>query len=170
MKNSSKLLLVGAACLLGGILALANPFAASLATEIFLGWMFLIAGASGLAVAFTLSDDRLGTAFVALAMILIGIFMLFNPLAGLVALTVLIAMMLLISGMLRILLARSMAGSPGFWFHLLSGGLSVVLGLALFAGFPKTAENLIGLFLGLELVLVAVALLSLGWKMRNNDP
>lgn len=167
MKNSTALLAAGALCLVGGILALTYPFTASLSVEMFLGWMFLITGVLGLAGALRMNANRLWPLLMSAAMIFLGVFMLTDPLAGLLALTALVAIAILSSGITRLFMARAVKGTPAYWGTVLSGAVSIVLAIMIFAGFPASAATLLGIFLGIELILVGLPLIFLGWNMRE---
>ncbi|MHA3916563.1 HdeD family acid-resistance protein [Halovulum sp. GXIMD14793] len=168
MKNSTILIFIGLLCFAGGIFALTYPFAAAISTELFLGWAFFLIGTFGLVAVVTLPSDRLPASIMAACMLLIGIFMVANPIAGLTALTVLIAFMFLVTGITRLVFARVMIDTRGYWLLLLSGAVSILLGFMLFADFPRPAENILGVLLGVELILTAVPLVSLGWKLRQS--
>ncbi|WP_371168865.1 HdeD family acid-resistance protein [Aliiroseovarius sp. 2305UL8-7] len=167
MKSSTGLVLIGVLALAGGILALVNPFAASISVEIFLGWLFLISGAFGLASAFRMSGDRLWPFLSALAMFVIGVFMIANPLAGLMALTVLIAVAFLFSGVVRLFMARVLRDTSAFWMILFSGAVSILLAGMIFAGYPSSSESILGLFLGIELIMAGIPMILLGLNLRN---
>ena len=167
MNNSTGLILVGILAFVGGVLALINPFAASISVEIFVGWLFLIGGALGMAAAFRLQTDRLWPLLSALAMFAIGVFMIANPLAGLMALTVLIAVAFLFSGIVRLFMARVLRDTTAYWMILFSGAVSILLAGMIFAGFPSSAKHILGLFLGIELIMAGIPLILLGLKFRN---
>lgn len=167
MKPATATTLVGVFCVLGGLFALANPFAASLSTELLVGWLFLIGGILGVVSALRDPAQRMWmmlSAFVALA---IGVFMVANPLSGLVALTALIAVALFVGGVVRLIWAARLKETPMFWLLLVSGAVSVLLGGMILANFPQSALTVIGVFLGIELLLTGVPLIVLGLSQRQ---
>ena len=169
MKTSTILMLLGAFFALGGILALANPFAASLAVATLVGVVFLIGGVMQLWFAFRDADQphRLWNGFVGLMALIAGIFLLADPLGGLVSLTLLLGISVLLTGIARIIGAFALKGSPLFWLLLISGAASVLLGILIFVWFPAAASSLLGLLLGFELIAEGAALIALGLKARN---
>lgn len=169
MKTSTILMLLGAFFALGGILALANPFAASLAVASLVGVVFLIGGALQLWFAFSdaAQPHRLWNGFVGLLGVLAGVFLLADPLSGLVSLTLLLGILFLMTGIARIIGAIALKGSPLFWLLLISGAGSVLLGILIFVWFPAAASSLLGLLLGFELIAEGAALIALGLKARN---
>ncbi|MDQ2066848.1 DUF308 domain-containing protein [Xinfangfangia sp. CPCC 101601] len=169
MKTSTILMLLGGFFALGGILALANPFAASLAVASLTGVVFLIGGVLQLWFAFrdAAQPHRLWNGIVGLMGVLAGVFLLANPLGGLVSLTILLAILFLVTGIARIIGAFALKGSPLFWLLLLSGAASAVLGVLILIWLPEAASSLLGLLLGIELIAEGAALIALGLKARN---
>ncbi len=169
MKTSTILMLLGAFFVLGGILALANPFAASLAVATLVGMVFLLGGALQLWFAFR--DDtqphRLWNGFVGLMGVVAGVFLLADPLGGVLSLTLLLAVLFLLTGAARIVGAFSLKGSPLFWLLLFSGAASLLLGVLILIWFPAAASSLLGLLLGFELIAEGAALVALGFVARN---
>lgn len=167
MKTSNSLILVGVLSLLGGLLALINPFAASLSVGILVGWMLLMVGLIGLIGTFRMGGGIWPVLFSILTAA-IGFIMVANPISGLIALTVTVAIGLVLSGIARIALARSNQGHPAYWVLLLSGALSVLMAIMIFANFPQAAEVILGLFLGIELVSVGASFLVLGFRLKGD--
>lgn len=169
MKTSTILMLLGAFFVLGGILALANPFAASLAVATLVGVVFLLGGALQLWFAFrdAAQPHRLWNGFVGLMGVVAGVFLLADPLGGVLSLTLLLAILFLLTGAARIVGAFSMKGSPLFWLLLLSGAASLLLGVLILIWFPAAASSLLGLLLGFELIAEGAALIALGVAARK---
>lgn len=169
MKTSTILMLLGAFFVLGGILALANPFAASLAVATLVGMVFLLGGALQLWFAFrdAAQPHRLWNGFVGLMGVVAGVFLLADPLGGVLSLTLLLAILFLLTGAARIVGAFSLRGSPLFWLLLLSGAASLLLGLLILIWFPAAASSLLGLLLGFELIAEGAALVALGFAARK---
>ena len=78
------LAVLGAIALIGGILALANPFAATLAATLLAGWTFLLFGVVQLIQAFRITgwSGFLWALLLGLLTAAVGISLLFNPVAG----------------------------------------------------------------------------------------
>lgn len=82
-------IIAGVASIFGGILALANPLAASLTAELLAGWSFIFVGVIALVSAF--SDQGWGARILTLILgaliLVIGINLISHPLCGLLSLT-----------------------------------------------------------------------------------
>jgi len=86
-----------------GLIAAASPFIATLVVETFAGWLFLTGGFVGIAALFTTRNvpGFVWTLLSAVLAILIGAFLVWRPFAGLVTLTVALAVFLRSTGSCR---------------------------------------------------------------------
>ncbi|RGP37525.1 HdeD family acid-resistance protein [Pseudotabrizicola alkalilacus] len=164
MTNRIVLFCTGAICLLGGLLALFNPLAASLTAEQIAGWLFLFAGVVQAFAAFRegWSARAWLTGLLGALGILVGVSLLARPLEGIIALTWLVAIFFLVSGAAKVMLSWPLRKMPYFWLLLGSGTLSVILGIMILAGLPATAGIVLGTMLAIDLISSGVALIALG--------
>ena len=116
MGNWGSWIVIGLLLIAGGGLALANPFAASLAVELLVGWIFLIAGVVQLYAAF-----------------------------------------------------RGARNSRIYWVLLLSGALSVLIGIAVLANFQQAATALLGIVLAVELISNGIGAVAYGLALRDRS-
>ena len=161
MKNTTFCYLAGGLSLLGGILALANPFAASLTATVLAGWSFIAVGTLMLIAAHHPLGFHLAVFLLGLLVLALGVHLVFDPLRGVVSLTAAVGSLLLVAGILRISAALRLYG----YFRgtlLVSGLLSFVLAVLIFADFPQSANVILGLFLAIELLSNGISLIALG--------
>ncbi len=173
MKGATASIVAGGLALLGGFIALVFPLPASLAVTGFVGAAFLISGGFGLFAAF--SDQSLPNRgwlglFAALELVL-GIWILANPLQGMVSLTLMAGMLFFASGLLRVVFGFRVGDAAGrgqgFWLLVGTGVLSALLGLYVLF-FPLDSSTfLLGTLLAVELIFVGAALISLGLALRK---
>jgi uncharacterized membrane protein HdeD (DUF308 family) len=161
----------GLVMLVLGLLALARPMIATLAVEIFAGWLFLVGGIVGLAGVVT---ARKMPGFVwslirAVLAILIGVLLLWRPLAGVLTLTLLLAAFFAAQGVAQIIAAISQrAALPGSWtWVLLSGVIDLILAAIIISGWPGTAAWVLGLMVGINLIMSGVALVVTALACRR---
>ena len=170
MKASTLLLVMGGLLILGGLLALANPFAASLAVTTLVGIIFL---GSGIIQTWALFRDgtvhgRWWNIAVALLAIVSGVWLLANPLEGMVSLTIVVGATFFAMGLVRLLLSGALRGTPFFWMLLLSGLGSVAIGLIVLLGFAAAATSFLGILLGVQLLAEGIGLVALGLFGRGS--
>ena len=86
-----------------------------------------------------------------------------QPIASALILTYVLGLLLLISGIVRILLGVSHWKNAG-WIMLLSGAFGVLAGLVILTGFPMTGLWVLGLLLGVDLMSHGIAWLTYAWQ------
>jgi len=150
-----------------GFLAVAVPNIATLAVEIFVGWLFLIAGVFR-AVSVWHSRQMPGFAWSLLTAVLavvLGLILIVRPLAGVLTLTMVLVAFFVVEGIASIIGAIEHRQHLRSWgWVLFSGAVDLVLAYLIWQGWPSSAAWAIGLlvginmlFLGLSLVMTALA-------------
>ncbi|MBW6416395.1 HdeD family acid-resistance protein [Celeribacter sp. PS-C1] len=169
MTNWKTWVAIGVLTFLFGLLALGNAVATSLAITVVLGALFILAGAAKLWAGFSgiEHDNRVFSMIWGLISLMIGVSFVANPMDGTVSLTLVITFFLLISGVVRLLMAWRMRESRMFWMLLLSGAVTVLLGGYILGNFAAISLSLLGLFLGIELLVDGAALVGFGLFLRN---
>ena len=90
-----------------------------------------------------------------------GVVLWLNPIAGMVALTVFLAAVLVVDGVFRSILAFQIRPRAG-WFWLLLGGIvGIVLGVMIWQQLPSSALTILGLLLGINLAFSGFTFLML---------
>jgi uncharacterized membrane protein HdeD (DUF308 family) len=169
MKTSIWTLLLGILMIAAGAYALINPFPASLAVTIFAGWSFIILGILQIISGF--SDSTGGTRILliilGIAMAWAGWVVLKNPIAGLLVLSMAVSISFIASGIAKLILGWLIrSGSFGIWI-MLSGALSLVLGVLFLGNMVDTATWLLGFLLGIELISDGVAAIALWYHGKR---
>lgn len=173
MKPWLTLVLMGVVLIIGGILAIANPLAASIAVTTLVGIFFLLGGILQLWLLF-----KTGTGFdgalnwiIALITLVVGVWLLANPLEGTISLAIVVGVGFVISGIARIIWAtRAGRDTPSYVPLLLSGAASLLVGVVIFSDFQSLATQLLGLLLGIQLVMDGVGFAAVGLVLRNRQP
>jgi uncharacterized membrane protein HdeD (DUF308 family) len=147
-------LAVGAVFLLMGAFVFANLAAATIAGTLVFGLALAVAG--GFQLAHGLFERSWAGLFLSLAVgaiyIVAGLFLIGNPVAGSLALTLGLAALLIASGLLRLALAYRVR--PGAaWILMLSGLIAIALAVLILLGWPQSSLVALGLFLGIDLIL-----------------
>lgn len=161
-------LVAGLISLFGGLFALANPLAASLAATLIAGWLFAFVGILILISAF--GDQgwggRLLTIVLGFFVFLGGVNLIAEPLSGVVSLTFLTGILLMILGVARIVLGFSVEVSRLRWVLTIAGALSLLLGSMILANFPQSAAVVLGLFLAIDLISNGITLILLSLSRK----
>ncbi|MEM1235965.1 MAG: DUF308 domain-containing protein [Pseudomonadota bacterium] len=162
-------IVIGILMIIAGIFALMNPLAATLTVEQLLGWLFLIGGIFQVFGVFREETwgQKIWAILLAAINIFIGINLLGKPLAGVLALTYLVAIMFAASGVVKVIMSFKLRGTGLFWAMLLSGVVSVVLAVMILSNFPQSAATLLGILLAIELISSGVSLMVLGFSAKE---
>jgi uncharacterized membrane protein HdeD (DUF308 family) len=173
------LLFFGVVQIVGGVLAIAVPAAASIAAAIIFGAVILVAGAFQLAHAFSVRKWS-GVALQALGGLLYiaaGIVVLLFPVAGALTLAVVVAVLLIADGVVRIMLSSRLDRQEGRGWLIAAGVASALLGILLLIGWPLTGIWAIGILLGVNLLFsgaancaLAIGFRSLGAHELHHEP
>ena len=168
--NAGALLAVGVLQALLGSAAIAAPQIATPLSVEFLGLLLLFAAGLQLWQGIRLRSWK-GTSLFVLAAVLdlvLGALLLLNPAQGAIALTLLLAILLLVQGFVRIALSTRGGlprGSGGF---LLAGVLGIVLGGMLWWEWPGDSAWALGLLLGVNLLMGGLAMIMLALALRGS--
>ena len=148
-----------------GAMCVAFPWVSTLAAQTLVAAALIAAGAVEMYYAATMSPwgkkTRIVSGVSGLLALAAGAILIVFPLAGLLTLTVFVCAAFLLSGSMRIAIAVRAKGHPGRMFLGVSGALSVLLSVIIFAGLPLTAFWILGLILGADLLAHGVALIAL---------
>ena len=164
-------LVEGVVLLVLGAIAIVIPPLATLAATILFGWLFLISGVVGLVTSFMMrAAPGFWWSLISAALgVLVGGWLLAQPVSGAVSLTILLVAFFIIEGVVTIMFAldhkRELSGRWG-WM-LVSGVVDLVLGAMILAGLPSTAIWAIGLLVGINMVFGGTALIAMALHARN---
>ena len=164
-------LVEGVVLLVLGTIAIVIPPLATLAATILFGWLFLISGVVGLFTSFWMrAAPGFWWSLISAALgVIVGGWLLAQPVSGAVSLTILLVAFFIIEGVVSIMFAldhkRELSGRWG-WM-LVSGVVDLVLGAMILAGLPSTAVWAIGLLVGINMVFGGTALIAMALHARN---
>jgi uncharacterized membrane protein HdeD (DUF308 family) len=159
---------LGVVMIILGLVALWNVVDATLVTTVIVGWVLVIAGVMHVVGAFTggSTGGRILSALLGILYVVIGFDLVFNPLEGTLALTVAVAIMLLIDGVIRIFTSFSNRGEG--WGRMVAlGVINILLGIWLWTGIPMSGLA-IGFFVGLQLLFVGLTWLMVGFMSGDS--
>jgi uncharacterized membrane protein HdeD (DUF308 family) len=167
-------LIEGIVLLILGLFAIVIPNVATLAVEVFIGWVLLLSGVVGLITTFRMRNApgfgwSLLSAVIAIAA---GVILLAWPLSGVLSLTLILTAFLTIEGVASIMMALTHRhGFSARWALLLVSGLvDLFLAALIFLGLPATAAWAIGLLVGINMVFGGSALISMALQARALAP
>ncbi len=144
-----------------GVLAVALPGISTLAIEILVGWLFF---AGGLFRTLTILRSRTVPGFgwslaAALLACVLGLVLVMHPLQGVIAFTVVLAVLFVVEGIAAILVALEYRRHLRNWgWTMLNGVVSLVLAYLIWRGWPGSAAWAIGLLVGINMAFLGLSL------------
>jgi uncharacterized membrane protein HdeD (DUF308 family) len=160
-------------CVLG-LGAIIVPPLAGLATTVFLGWLFLVAGFVGLYFSFQArTAPGFGWSLLsAAAAVFAGALLLWHPFEGLATLTFVLVAYFIVDGFAIIFLAiahrRELTGK--WQWMLVNGIIDLILAGIIISGFPGTLVWALGLLVGIDLLFGGWALIAIAFDARKAAP
>lgn len=151
-----------------GAIALWNVVDATLVTTIFIGWLLVLGGIAQIIGAFAASGSmgvRVLLVLVGILYVIVGFNIIADPLRGTVALTIVIAIVLIAEGIIR-LIAAFTEEIPQRGLVIVIAVINILLGLWLWSGIP-TSGLAIGFFVGFQLLLAGVLWIAAGFAARS---
>ena len=164
------LAIVGVLTALFGVLAIVFPFVTGVSLSVLLGVLLVAGGFMHVAHAFTAQDWK-GTLWQVLLAGLYGvagIALLVNPLFTLATLTLILAAFFFADGIIETIMGLRLRGETGWAWLLASGVLGIVVGAAIWIGWPSTALWVVGLLFGINLLSTGLSMVMLAMGGRNH--
>jgi uncharacterized membrane protein HdeD (DUF308 family) len=152
-----------------GVLALVFPAFASAGVLALLGWLLVISGVVQVISLWGATQvPYFWLQLVTLVLeVLVGYLLITRPEAGLVAVTFLMLVLFLISGIARVVFALMIRPMQDWVWVLASGFVAIACAAILFASLPEAATWLLGVLLGIELIAIGAAQGLLAWRVRQ---
>ena len=153
-----------------GVLAVVFPFVTGLSLAVLLGAVLIVGALVHIAQAFSAGSlgSVLGQVLLAVLYGFAGIAFMANPVVGLATLTLLAIGFFLADGIVEIAWGLRSRGQPGAPWLLASGGISLLLAVLLWLGFPSSAIWAIGVLLGVNLLVTGISIVFVG--RRASEP
>jgi uncharacterized membrane protein HdeD (DUF308 family) len=167
--KSGWIVALGVVYVIAGLVALGSVVMATVASVLIVGVMMIVAGVAEVFSAFQIKSWGKFLLWVLLGLLYIiaGFVTFENPLLAAALLTLILGASLLASGVMRIILAFSMKQETPWIWVLLSGVITLLLGLLILAHWPVSSLYILGVFLGIDLIFAGVGWIGLGLGLRR---
>lgn len=167
-RNWGWYLALGGLLIVLGVVALVYPLLATLATVVILGWLLIFSGVAEAVTAFQMRSWG-GVILHLLGGVLemaVGLLVLQAPVEAAAFITILFAAFLLVGGTFRLVFALTHRFS-GAGLLVLSGAVSILLGLMVALGWPASTVWFIGVCVGVDLVMQGATWVSFALAARR---
>jgi uncharacterized membrane protein HdeD (DUF308 family) len=167
--KSGWIIALGVVYLLAGFAALGSVVMATVASVLVVGAMMIVAGVAEVFGAFQIKSWGKFLLWVLLGVLYIvaGFVTFENPLLAAVLLTLILGASLVASGIMRIILAFSMKRETPWIWVVLSGVITLLLGLLILGRWPVSSLYILGLFLSIDLITAGAGWIALGTGLRR---
>jgi uncharacterized membrane protein HdeD (DUF308 family) len=162
--------ILGAVLILFGCLALAFSVVASLVSVLMIGWLLIFAGAAQFAGTIRYWQPRRGGYLVGLLLgclcVIAGVLCLINPARSLEAITFILAIYFIGSGIIRLPITVT-DRFPGWGWTVVAALAEILLGILIMAWMPGASLVVLGTLLGIQLVVSGTTAFFTGVAVRR---
>jgi uncharacterized membrane protein HdeD (DUF308 family) len=165
-------MIAGVLALVLGAVAIVVPAVASVTTAIFVGWILMIAGGLYAVDAWSVDHGSRKALRLVLAVLtfVAGFYLVVAPLDGAFTLTVVLVIWFMATGTARIIIGLAESGVAGAWMTVLSGAISLALGVLIAEELPSSADWAVGLLVGVDLLFSGALLVALASRLKKIVP
>jgi len=170
VRHASTLSIVwGVLLIIFGMVAVASPFLAAVAVNVVIAWLIVLAGVVHLMLAFRAhgAGSMIWKMLVGLAYLLFGVYLIMHPVLGVASLTLLLASLFLIEGILDIILFFQLRSLGGSSWVLVDGIITLALGLMIYLQWPSSSAWAIGTLVGVSLIISGFTRVMLSLAVRK---
>ena len=160
-KSRKTVIIISVLLLLAGIVGITLPQFMSMAIGWFIGWLLAISGLIVFYITWHGFRERWIAYLKSFVLIVIGLLILLNPVAGAAALGLMLAIYFLLDGFTGVAFGWEIRPLRGWGWLMFNGLLSLALAAIFIIGWPFTSTWLIGLLVGISLFLDGFTLLML---------
>ena len=170
IRQASTLSIVwGVLLIVFGMVAIGSPLLAAVAVNVAIAWLIVLAGVVHLMLAFRAhgAGSMIWKLLVGLAYLFFGAYLIMHPVLGVASLTLVLASLFLIEGILDIILFFKMRAVGGSSWVLVDGIITVLLGLMIYMQWPSSSGWAIGILVGVSMIISGVTRVMLSLAARK---
>jgi uncharacterized membrane protein HdeD (DUF308 family) len=155
--------------IVAGILAIALPMAAGITINVLVAWLLVFSGCAHLVFAWytRTAGGLLWELLLGALYIFIGVYLLVHPVAGLLSLTLALAIYLFFEAILEFALGFKLRPLPGSNWLLFDGILTLILAVMIWRAWPSSSEWAIGILVGVSMLFSGTSRLMLSLAARS---
>lgn len=152
-----------------GMAAVGSPFLAAVAVNVAIAWLIVLAGAVHVILAFRAhgAGSMIWKLLVGVAYVCFGVYLILHPVLAVASLTLVLASLFLIEGVLDIVLFVKMRSAGGSTWVLLDGIITLLLGLMIYMQWPSSSAWAIGTLVGVSMIISGVTRVMMSLAVRR---
>lgn len=154
--------------ILAGFAAILLPPIMGLGVTLFLGWLLILSGITHLAFAWKAHSAGaiLWEILVGIVYLFAGAYLIMHPLAGLLSLTLILAIYLFVEGVFEIILSFQIVRSGRAWM-ILDGIITLILAFMIWRTWPVSTVWAIGTLVGISMLFSGISRLMFSLNARR---
>jgi uncharacterized membrane protein HdeD (DUF308 family) len=162
-------ILWGVLLIVFGSVAVASPFLAAVAVNVVVAWLIVLAGVVHLMLAVRAhgAGSMIWKLLVGIAYLCFGGYLIVHPVVGVASLTLLLATLFLVEGVLDIIMFFKMRPLQGSGWVLTDGIVTLLLGALIYLQWPTSSAWAIGTLVGISLIFSGVARVMMSFAVRK---
>lgn len=159
----------GVLLIIFGMLAIGSPLLAAVAVNALIAWLIVLAGVVHLVLAFHThgAGSVIWKLLVGVAYLCFGAYLIMHPVLGVASLTLVLASLFLIEGILNIVLFFKMRPVQGSSWVLVDGIITLLLGLMIYLQWPSSSAWAIGTLVGVSMIISGVTRVMISLAVRK---
>jgi uncharacterized membrane protein HdeD (DUF308 family) len=152
-----------------GMAALGSPFLAAVAVNVAIAWLIVLAGAVHVILAFRAhgAGSMIWKLLVGVAYVCFGVYLILHPVLAVASLTLVLASLFLIEGVLDVVLFVKMRSTGGSTWVLLDGIITLLLGAMIYMQWPSSSAWAIGTLVGVSMIISGVTRVMMSLAVRK---
>jgi uncharacterized membrane protein HdeD (DUF308 family) len=152
-----------------GMAAVGSPFLAAVAVNVAIAWLIVLAGAVHVILAFRAhgAGSMIWKLLVGVAYVCFGVYLILHPVLAVASLTLVLASLFLIEGVLDIVLFVKMRSMGGSSWVLLDGIVTLLLGAMIYMQWPSSSAWAIGTLVGVSMIISGVTRVMMSLAVRK---
>jgi uncharacterized membrane protein HdeD (DUF308 family) len=155
--------------IIAGIIALILPMVSGLGVTLFLGWLFILSGVTHFIFAFkshhtghVIWELLLGAVYV-----FTGVYLILHPVAGLITLTLFLAIYLFFEGVLEVFQFFQIRPRHGAGWLLFDAAITLILAIMIWEHWPDSSAWVVGTLIGLSMIFSGISRLMLALAAKR---
>jgi uncharacterized membrane protein HdeD (DUF308 family) len=155
--------------IVAGILAIILPPVAGIVATVFFGWLFIFSGVAHFVFAWHArsTGSVIWELLVGVVYAVAGVYLLLNPVAGMVSLTLGLAIFLFAEAFLEFILGFRLRPLPGSGWLLVDGAITLILGVLILRTWPTDSVWVLGTLMGISMMFSGIARLMISLAARR---
>lgn len=162
-------ILWGVLLIIFGMVAIGSPFLAAVAVSTLIAWLIVLAGVVHIMLGVRThgAGSMIWKLLVGLAYLFFGVYLILHPVLGVASLTLLLALLFLIEGVLEIILFFNLRALGGSSWMLVDGLVSLLLGGMIYVHWPSSSAWAIGTLVGISMIISGFTRVMLSLSVRK---